>query len=123
MLTVSCAGEFCIIPCPGCAGGHKLVIDNNSGTYAPEKTKLPLMEKLFKSNFPDMTVEVLDMKDPKLQEYQKMCPSRLTLAQQHQQQQQKGAGLSAHVPQHADSGRSAAAAAGAAAMGGGAGLC
>lgn len=24
-----CAGEFCIVPCPGAAGGHKLVIDNN----------------------------------------------------------------------------------------------
>lgn len=26
------AGEFCIVPWPEAAGGHKLVIDNNSGT-------------------------------------------------------------------------------------------
>jgi hypothetical protein len=68
------------VPCPGAAGGHKLVIDNNSGTYAPDKSKLPLMQQLFTTNFPDMTVKVLDMKDPRLLEYQKACPSRLVLA-------------------------------------------
>jgi hypothetical protein len=69
------------MPCPGAAGGHKLVIDNNSGTYAPDKSKLPLMQQLFVSNFHDMTVEVLDMKDPRLKEYQAQCPSRLLLKQ------------------------------------------
>jgi hypothetical protein len=75
------AGEFCIFPCPGAAGGHKLIIDNNSGTYAPDKAKLPLMQQLFSANFSDITVEVLDMKDPRLLEYQKACPSRLSLVQ------------------------------------------
>jgi hypothetical protein len=57
------------------------VIDNNSGTYAPDKAKLSLMQQLLKANFTDITVEVLDMKDPRLVEYQKACPSRLSLSQ------------------------------------------
>lgn len=73
---MSLAGEFCIVPCSGASAEHKLVIDNNSGTYAPDKSKLPLMQKLFETNFPDMKVEVLDMGDPKLKEYQLACPSR-----------------------------------------------
>lgn len=47
------------------------------------------MQQLFTLNFPDMTIEVLDMKDPRLLELQKACPSRLSLAAQQQQQQQK----------------------------------
>lgn len=70
------------MPCSSASAGHKLVIDNNSGTYAPDKAKLPLMQQLFTSNFSDMTVEVLDMKDPRLMQYQKACPSRLTLPAQ-----------------------------------------
>jgi hypothetical protein len=49
---------------------------NHSGTYAPHKSKLPLMHKLFTLNFPDMEVEVLDRRDPKLEYYQSLCPSR-----------------------------------------------
>lgn len=64
------------MPCPEAEAGHKLVIDNNSGTYAPDKTKLPLMQKLFTQNFRGMTVEAIDMKDPLLKEYQLACPSR-----------------------------------------------
>lgn len=69
-------GEFCIVPCPAAAGGHKLVIDNNSGTYAPRKAQLGLMAQLFRANFADMTVETVAVGDPKLQYYQSCCPSR-----------------------------------------------
>lgn len=74
------AGEFCIVPCPEAAGGYKLVIDNNSGTYAPQKSKLPLMRDLFKANFPGMTVDVVAVGDPKLDFYHSCCPSRCSAA-------------------------------------------
>jgi len=50
-----------------------LVIDNNSGTYSPSKDLLPLLQDVFKANFPDMEVEALDREDPKLIEYMKDC--------------------------------------------------
>lgn len=50
--------------------------NHHSGTYAPHKSKLPLMHKLFTLNFPDMEVEVLDRRHPKLEYYQSLCPSR-----------------------------------------------
>lgn len=34
------------------------------------------MHELFTLNFPDMEVEVLDQRDPKLEYYQSLCPSR-----------------------------------------------
>lgn len=70
------AGEFCIVPDESAAGNHRLIIDNNSGTYAPDTKHLHLMEQLFKANFKDMTVEVLAVGDPRLEFYQKQCPSR-----------------------------------------------
>eukprot|EP00878_Enallax_costatus_P013134 GHUV01013727.1.p1 GENE.GHUV01013727.1~~GHUV01013727.1.p1 ORF type:complete len:226 (+),score=29.93 GHUV01013727.1:1538-2215(+) len=70
------AGEFCIVPDQSASGGHRLVIDNNSGTYAPDKKYLPLMEQLFRANFKDMAVEVLEVGNPRLEMYQKQCPSR-----------------------------------------------
>lgn len=38
----------------------ELVIDNNSGTYAPDKTMLPTLQKMLESNFPGLTVIALD---------------------------------------------------------------
>jgi hypothetical protein len=64
--------------CEAAADGHKLVLDNNSGTYSPHKAKLALLQQLFKLNFPDMEVEVLDWRDPKLGYYHSVCPSRAT---------------------------------------------
>jgi hypothetical protein len=66
--------------CDQAAGGYKLVLDNNSGTYSPHKSKLPLLRQLFTLNFPDMEVEVLDWRDHKLQYYQSLCPSRAAAA-------------------------------------------
>eukprot|EP00877_Chromochloris_zofingiensis_P007090 jgi/Chrzof1/2634/Cz11g23090.t1 len=67
------AGEFCAIPT---AAGHMLVIDNNSGTYAPKAEDLPRVRALFQKNFPGMLVETLCVGDPKLKFYHQQCPSR-----------------------------------------------
>lgn len=64
------------MPSQAAAEGFKLVLDNNSGTYAPHKAKLRLLQRLFAANFPGMEVEVLDWRDPKLAYYQSLCPSR-----------------------------------------------
>ncbi|KAF9905179.1 hypothetical protein EC991_001941 [Linnemannia zychae] len=45
-----------------------LMIDNNSGTYSPRKEDLPKVKKLFETNFPQLTVIVLDHEDPVLKE-------------------------------------------------------
>lgn len=71
------AGEFCIVPDPAAAGGHRLVIDNNSGTYAPLAQHLPRMRQLFLENFPAMVVETLAADDPRLEWYHQQCPSRV----------------------------------------------
>lgn len=72
------AGEFCILPDEDAAAGYRLILDNNSGTFAPKKEHLPLMKKLFEENFPGIVCETVDSQDPKLKEYHKQCPSRLS---------------------------------------------
>lgn len=52
VLHVLCAGEFCIVPDSTAAGGHRLVIDNNSGTYAPPAEALPCIAALLKVGAP-----------------------------------------------------------------------
>jgi len=44
----------------------ELVIDNNSGTYSPDKAMLPQVKKLIEHNFPGFTVYALDHGDPEL---------------------------------------------------------
>jgi len=47
-----------------------LIVDNNSGTFAPPKEKLPLMKLLLKLNFGDeLPIIALDQNDPLLKEY------------------------------------------------------
>ena len=70
------AGEFCIVPDTAAEGGYRLVVDNNSGTYAPAADLLPCMQRLFQANFPGMAVEVVPVGDPRLQAYHQRCPSR-----------------------------------------------
>jgi hypothetical protein len=41
----------------------ELLIDNNSGTYAPNKELLPTLQKLMESNFPGFTIMALDRED------------------------------------------------------------
>jgi len=61
------SGEFRLFPLP--QGGCCLVIDNGSGTYAPDKNDLPLLKEVLIANFPDMVVETFDFRDPKLNDY------------------------------------------------------
>ena len=64
------AGEFLIYTHPETKEA-KLVIDNNSGTYAPSKALLPMLKEVFNFNLPDLTVEVYDREDPQLAVYTK----------------------------------------------------
>ena len=48
----------------------RIVVDNNSGTYAPDKADLPKVREFFMRNFIGLPVEVVDFKDPLLKRYQ-----------------------------------------------------
>jgi len=39
-------------------------LDNNSGTYSPDKNLLPKLVQLFQRNFPGLNVEAYDFGDP-----------------------------------------------------------
>ncbi|KAK3848606.1 MAG: hypothetical protein J3R72DRAFT_393588 [Linnemannia gamsii] len=45
-----------------------LLIDNNSGTYAPNKDELHKVQQLFQLNFPDLVVRAVDREDPYLKD-------------------------------------------------------
>ncbi|KAE9024405.1 hypothetical protein PR002_g11455 [Phytophthora rubi] len=66
---VKYAGEFHIEK--GLSGKYTLVIDNNSGTYAPPKEELPQLKALFETNFPGISVETHDRSSPELKEKRK----------------------------------------------------
>lgn len=51
----------------------ELVIDNNSGTYAPDKTLLPVLRRLLEYNFPGFTIHAWDREDPRLKESVDAC--------------------------------------------------
>ena len=51
----------------------ELVIDNNSGTYAPDKKLLPKVKGLLEYNFPSFTVFALDHGDDALKESREAC--------------------------------------------------
>jgi hypothetical protein len=53
------SGEFFILPSVTSSDCHALIIDNNSGTYAPDKAALPSLEALLKQNFPDLEVHAV----------------------------------------------------------------
>ncbi|KAG0316938.1 hypothetical protein BGZ97_006142 [Linnemannia gamsii] len=62
------SGEFRIFQDEHNHDDWTLMIDNNSGTYSPRKEDLPKVKKLFETNFPGLTVIVLDHEDPTLKE-------------------------------------------------------
>jgi hypothetical protein len=49
-----------------------LVLDNNSGTYAPKAEHLPYVGDVFAQNFVGLDVEVYDLNNPVLQELRAM---------------------------------------------------
>lgn len=62
------SGEFRMFRDEHHHGDWTLLIDNNSGTYAPKKEDLPRVRELFVRNFPDLVVVALDHEDPYLKE-------------------------------------------------------
>ncbi|KAE8904936.1 hypothetical protein PF005_g24684 [Phytophthora fragariae] len=52
-------------------GEPKLIIDNDSGTYAPPKEDLPQLKALIENNFPGIAVEALDRENEDLQRTRK----------------------------------------------------
>ena len=53
-----------------------LVLDNSSGTFAPDKEYLPNLVELFERNLPGMQVKALDWQDPELELAIRQSPSR-----------------------------------------------
>jgi hypothetical protein len=51
----------------------ELVIDNNSGTYAPDPQILPALKELMEHNFPGIHVFALDHNDPELKRSYEAC--------------------------------------------------
>lgn len=51
----------------------EFVVDNNSGTYAPNKADLPKLKALLEFNFPWLTIVALDRDDPELEESREAC--------------------------------------------------
>ncbi|KIJ98458.1 hypothetical protein K443DRAFT_680738 [Laccaria amethystina LaAM-08-1] len=51
----------------------EFMIDNNSGTYAPDKMLLPEVKELFEFNFPGLVVRALDREDERLVESREAC--------------------------------------------------
>ncbi|KAI0309812.1 hypothetical protein OF83DRAFT_945849 [Amylostereum chailletii] len=51
----------------------ELVIDNNSGTYSPNKEDLPRLRELLEYNFPGFRIVALDHEDAELKESREAC--------------------------------------------------
>ncbi|KAJ6567066.1 hypothetical protein B0H19DRAFT_1258225 [Mycena capillaripes] len=51
----------------------EIVVDNNSGTYSPDKNLLPQLKALLEYNFTGITVYALDREDPELTESREAC--------------------------------------------------
>ena len=51
----------------------ELVIDNNSGTYSPDKNILPRLKQVLEYNFPGIGIVALDHEDPALKESREAC--------------------------------------------------
>jgi hypothetical protein len=56
----------------------ELVIDNNSGTYSPDKAALPLLKQLLEENFPGFRIIALDFGDPELKKSTDACRAYAT---------------------------------------------
>lgn len=54
----------------------RLIVDNNSGTYAPDREDLPKVAEVFRRNFVGLHVTALDYQDPLLARYRQDLPPR-----------------------------------------------
>jgi len=64
--SVNCAGEFHFQPD---GDSYKLILDNNSGTYAPTMEHLDCLKNTLQRNFPGLIVDICDYKSQKLHDY------------------------------------------------------
>lgn len=51
----------------------ELVLDNNSGTYAPDPMMLAELKELFEYNFPEFKIWTFDFNDPRLAQSREAC--------------------------------------------------
>jgi len=65
--SVRCAGEFHFQPIG--YGSYKLILDNNSGTYAPTMNHLDCLKKTLERNFRGLEIETHDYKSDILRSY------------------------------------------------------
>jgi len=79
------AGEFHIRQSNSYPPRYTLVLDNNSGTYSPDKNLLPKLRQLFQINFPGLLVEALDYKDPLLEKYKSEMQLNISILTQDAQ--------------------------------------
>jgi len=74
------AGEFHIQPVQySDTIQYKVVLDNNSGTYAPSEELLPELAEVFRQNFAGLQVEVMAYDDPKLHTYKQRLKDNFTV--------------------------------------------
>lgn len=69
------AGEFCVIEKED--GSYKMIVDNNSGTYAPDDSNLPVVKSLLTRELMGLEVEAISQDDPLLASLHERVPSRL----------------------------------------------
>jgi hypothetical protein len=51
----------------------EVLVDNNSGTYSPDKAMLPILQALLEHNFPGLAVKALDREDEELTKSVQAC--------------------------------------------------
>ncbi|KAF9196159.1 hypothetical protein BGZ50_001855 [Haplosporangium sp. Z 11] len=81
------SGEFRLFMDENHHGDWTLLIDNNSGTYAPKKKDLHKVREAFQLNFPDLVVIALDHEDDYLKEIR--AETKRIEAEQAAQQKQR----------------------------------
>ncbi|KAG0213583.1 hypothetical protein BGX28_004000 [Mortierella sp. GBA30] len=80
------SGEFRLFRDAQHNNAWTLLIDNNSGTYAPKKEELYKVQRVFELNFPGLVVNAVDREDPSLKEIRE-ATKKMEEAQKTQQSQ------------------------------------
>ncbi|OAA59910.1 c2 domain containing protein [Niveomyces insectorum RCEF 264] len=71
-------------PPPHQPGYYQLIIDNDSGTYRPDKSLLPLLKEFLAKNFPGLGIAAMHWEDKTLQDMKKA---------QHESKKSEGPGI------------------------------